>query len=45
LTHSESEQIGSAAAAAVVDMLGVLNRLTPAVSGGFFAYTGERLPW
>jgi hypothetical protein len=26
-------------------MLGVLNRLTPADTGGFFAYSGDRLPW
>ena len=38
-------QIGRAAPDAARDMLGVLNRLTPADSGGFFAYSGERLPW
>ena len=38
-------QIGRAAPDAAGDMLGVLNRLTAADSGGFFAYSGERLPW
>lgn len=41
----KGEQIGRAAPDAVGDMLGVLNRLTAADSGGFFAYSGERLPW
>ena len=41
----KGEQIGRAAPDAARDMLGVLNRLTPADSGGFFAYSGERLPW
>jgi NAD(P)-dependent dehydrogenase (short-subunit alcohol dehydrogenase family) len=38
-------EIGRAAADAAADMLGVLDGLTPADSGGFFAYSGERLPW
>ncbi len=38
-------QIGRSAADAAADLLGVLNRLTPGDSGGFFAYSGERLPW
>ena len=37
--------IGRAPHEAAADMLGVLDRLTPAESGGFFAYTGEPLPW
>lgn len=41
----KGEQIGRPAPDAVADMLGVLNRMTPTDSGGFFAYTGERLPW
>ncbi len=41
----KGEQIGRAAPDAAGDMLGILNRLTPADSGSFFAYSGERLPW
>jgi len=41
----KGEQIGRAAPDAATDMLGVLNGLTPAESGHFFAYSGERLPW
>ena len=41
----KGEQIGRAAPDAVADMLGVLNRLAAADSGGFFAYSGQRLPW
>ena len=41
----KGEHIGRAAPDAATDMLGVLNRLTPADSGGFFTYSGERLPW
>ncbi len=39
------EQIGRSAPDAAADMLGVLNRLSPIESGGFFAYTSEHLPW
>lgn len=38
-------QIGRPAPDAAADMLTVLDRLTPTDSGGFFAYTGDRLPW
>jgi NAD(P)-dependent dehydrogenase (short-subunit alcohol dehydrogenase family) len=41
----KGEQIGRPAPDAAADMLGVLNRVTPTDSGGFFAYSGERLPW
>lgn len=41
----KGEQIGRAAPDASADMLGVLNRLKPADSGGFFTYLGKRLPW
>ena len=41
----KGEQIGRPAPDAAADMLGVLNRATPTDSGGFFAYSGERLPW
>ena len=39
------EEIGRPAPEAVGDMLRVLDGLTPEDSGGFFSYTGERLPW
>lgn len=38
-------EIGRPAAVAAADMLAVLDALTPADSGGFFSYSGERLPW
>jgi NAD(P)-dependent dehydrogenase (short-subunit alcohol dehydrogenase family) len=41
----KGEHIGRPAPDAAADMLGVLNRLAPADSGGFFSYSGERLPW
>lgn len=41
----KGEHIGRAAPDAAADMLGVLNRVTAADSGGFFTYSGERLPW
>ena len=41
----KGEQIGRPAQIAACDMLTVLARLAPADSGGFFSYTGERLPW
>ncbi|MDD2883019.1 MAG: SDR family NAD(P)-dependent oxidoreductase [Rhodoferax sp.] len=41
----KGEQIGRAAPDAAGDMVGILERLTPEDSGGFFAYNGERLPW
>ncbi|MHB8950733.1 MAG: SDR family NAD(P)-dependent oxidoreductase [Rhodoferax sp.] len=41
----KGEQIGRAASDAADDMLGLLNRLSPADSGSFFTYSGERLPW
>lgn len=37
--------IGRPPAEAAADLLRVLDGLTPDVSGGFWAYTGERLPW
>jgi NAD(P)-dependent dehydrogenase (short-subunit alcohol dehydrogenase family) len=33
------------AAEAAADLLGVIRRLTPAHTGGFFDYRGEELPW
>jgi NAD(P)-dependent dehydrogenase (short-subunit alcohol dehydrogenase family) len=41
----KGEQIGRPAPDATCDMLNVLARLTPGDTGGFFSYTGERLPW
>lgn len=38
-------EIGRPAAAAVADMLAVLDGLRPEQSGGFFAYDGQALPW
>jgi len=38
-------EIGRPADDAVADMLRVIDRLTPADSGRFFAYDGTRLPW
>ncbi|WP_076999031.1 SDR family NAD(P)-dependent oxidoreductase [Variovorax sp. KK3] len=38
-------QIGRPAELAANDLLAVLDRLSPADSGGFWAYDGERLPW
>ena len=38
-------EIGRPAAAAVADMLAVLDGLRPEQSGGFFAYDGQTLPW
>lgn len=41
----KGEQIGRPAPVATCDMLTVLAQLTPADTGGFFSYTGARLPW
>jgi len=41
----KGEQTGRSAPVAAADMLGVINGLSPSDSGGFFAYSGERLPW
>lgn len=41
----KGEHIGRTAHDAAADMLGVLNRLAAADSGGFFTYSGARLPW
>jgi NAD(P)-dependent dehydrogenase (short-subunit alcohol dehydrogenase family) len=38
-------EIGRPAAAAAAELLGVIERLTPQDSGGFFSYSGEALPW
>ena len=38
-------EIGRPALDAAADMLRVLDGLTPADSGGFFAYSGQALPW
>jgi hypothetical protein len=38
-------EIGRPAGAAAADMLRVIDCLTPAESGQFFAYDGARLPW
>ncbi len=38
-------EIGRSPLDAATDMLRVLDGLTPADTGGFFAYTGDRLPW
>ena len=38
-------EIGRPAAVAAAEMLAALDALTPAESGGFFSYSGERLPW
>lgn len=38
-------EIGRPARLAAAEMLAVLDALTPADSGGFFSYSGERLPW
>ena len=38
-------QIGRAALDAARDMLGVMDQVTPADTGSFFAYDGTRLPW
>ena len=38
-------EIGRPASDAAADMLRVLNGLAPAQSGGFYAYSGEELPW
>jgi NAD(P)-dependent dehydrogenase (short-subunit alcohol dehydrogenase family) len=38
-------EIGRPASDAAADMLRVLDGLTPAQSGGFYAYTGQELPW
>lgn len=38
-------EIGRPAAVAATEMLAALDALTPADSGGFFSYSGERLPW
>ena len=41
----KGEQIGRSASDAACDMLNVLAQLTPADTGSFFSYNGERLPW
>jgi len=41
----KGEQIGRPAPDATCDMLNALAQLAPADNGGFFSYTGERLPW
>lgn len=38
-------QIGRPAATAAAELLGVIDRLGPEASGGFFSYSGEALPW
>ncbi|WP_374435263.1 SDR family NAD(P)-dependent oxidoreductase [Inhella sp.] len=38
-------EIGRPAATAATELLGVIDRLTPQDSGGFFSYSGEPLPW
>ena len=38
-------EIGRPPAVAAAEMLAALDGLTPADSGGFFSYSGERLPW
>ena len=38
-------EIGRTPHDAVADMLGVIDSVTPACSGQFFSYSGERLPW
>lgn len=38
-------ELGRPADDAARDMLGVLDRLTPAQTGGFYAYDGTQLPW
>ena len=38
-------EIGRPAGVAAAAMLAVLDALTPEDSGGFFSYSGERLPW
>lgn len=38
-------EIGRSAADAASDMLNVINGLTPADTGQFYAYNGQRLPW
>jgi NAD(P)-dependent dehydrogenase (short-subunit alcohol dehydrogenase family) len=39
------QEIGRSADDAAADMLGVMDSLKPADSGGFFSYNGQRLPW
>jgi NAD(P)-dependent dehydrogenase (short-subunit alcohol dehydrogenase family) len=39
------EQIGRPASDSAQELLHVLDDLTPAESGGFWAYDGQRLPW
>ncbi len=41
----KGEQIGRPASDAACDMLNALAQLTPADTGSFFSYNGERLPW
>jgi len=38
-------EIGRSARDAAQDLLEVMDQLTPADSGGFYAYDGKRLPW
>ena len=38
-------EIGRAAPDAAQDMLRVIDQLTPADTGGFYAYDGKKLPW
>lgn len=38
-------EIGRSPTDAAQDMLNVIERLTPAETGRFYAYNGEQLPW
>lgn len=38
-------EIGRPASDAAADLLGVIDKLGPEASGGFYAYNGESLPW
>ena len=38
-------ELGRPAATAAAELLGVIDRLQPQDSGGFFSYSGEALPW
>jgi NAD(P)-dependent dehydrogenase (short-subunit alcohol dehydrogenase family) len=38
-------ELGRDAATAAAELLGVIGRLGPQDSGGFYSYTGEALPW
>ena len=39
------EEIGRPASDTAQDLLKVIDKLTPADTGGFYAYDGQRLPW